>query len=280
MPTSPVKPKKSIILLLSIIIGFIIGVAIAFLRDYFDDLIKTIEDVEQATDIPVYGVIPTINHKAKENIDYEESLRVIRTNLEFLSSKTTSKLITVTSSIPSEGKTTTISELGKIISKSHKSVILVDLDMRKARVHEQFNLSNEKGMSTLLTNKHKIRDVIQHTDQTDLDIITAGPIPPNPSELIMSKQTTIIITKLLEHYDYVLVDTPPIGLVTDAMMILKISDINLFISRANFTKKELVKNLTKITKMHHLNTSGMILNDVILDKQKGYGYGYGYGYRS
>ena len=277
-PKLPIKPKRALIVIVGLILGMIIGISLAFLRNYLDDTVKTVEDIEKHTDIPLYGAVPLFDPKAKNNQPYEEALRVIRTNLEFLYESNKSKLVTITSSIPTEGKTTLTTEVAKIIAKSHKTVIVLDLDMRRARAHEKYNLSNTKGMSTFLANKHSLMEVIQQTELENLSVITAGPTPPNPSELIMTKRMTKLIEVLMEKYDYVLLDTPPIGLVTDAMMLMKISDLNIFVMRANYSKKDFIKNINRFVEEHKLNNPGMVLNGVQLTKNSGYGYGYGYGY--
>ena len=277
-PEKPIKPKRALIVIVGLILGMIIGISLAFLRNYLDDTIKTVEDIEKHTDIPLYGAVPLFDPKSNHNQPYEEALRVIRTNLEFLYESNKSKLVTITSSIPTEGKTTLTTEVAKIIAKSHKTVIVLDLDMRRARAHEKYNLSNQKGMSTFLANKHSLMEVIQQTELENLSVITAGPTPPNPSELIMTKRMTKLIEVLMEKYDYVLLDTPPIGLVTDAMMLMKISDLNIFVMRANYSKKDFIKNINRFVEEHKLNNPGMVLNGVQLTKNSGYGYGYGYGY--
>jgi len=278
LSTTPIKPKRTLIVIVGLILGMIIGISSAFLRSYLDDTIKTVEDIEKHTNIPLYGAVPMFDPKVKNNQPYEEALRVIRTNLEFLYESDKSKLVTITSSIPTEGKTTLTTEVAKIIAKTQKTVIVLDLDMRRAKVHEKYNLSNIKGMSTFLANKHTLMEVIQQTELENLSVITAGPTPPNPSELIMTKRMTEVIEVLLEKYDYVFLDTPPIGLVTDAMMLMKISDLNIFVIRANYSKKDFIKNINRFVEEHKLNNPGMVLNGVELSKNSGYGYGYGYGY--
>jgi len=277
-PDKPVKPKRALIVIVGLVLGMIFGIFLAFLRNFLDDTVKTVEDIESHTDIPLYGAVPLLDPKSKNNQPYEEALRVIRTNLEFLYESDKSKLVTITSSIPTEGKTTLATEMAKIIAKSHKKVIVLDLDMRRGRVHEKFNLSNQKGMSTFLANKHTFMEVIQQTEFENVNVITAGPVPPNPSELIMTKRMTELVEDLMKKYDYVLLDTPPIGLVTDAMMLMKISDLNIFVMRADYSKKDFIKNINRFVQEHKLNNPGMVLNGVKLSKNSGYGYGYGYGY--
>ena len=274
----PIKPKRLFIVIVGLILGIIIGIMQALLRAKLDNTVKTIEDIENTSTLPVYGVVPEFDPKDKNNSAFKEALRVVRTNIEFIQNSDKSKLVTVTSSIPMEGKTTIISEIAKIVAKTHKKAIILDLDMRRARLHEKFALENPKGMSTLLAGKDTINDVIQHSEEDNLDIITAGPTPPNPSELIMSTKMNKIIEFLLTKYDYVFLDTPPIGLVSDAMMLLKVSDLNLFILKANFSKKEFIGSIERLVEDHKLHNSGIILNQVKFDKKSGYGFGYGYGY--
>ncbi len=276
VPTGPVKPQRSIIILIGLILGLIAGVILAFLRKFLDNSIKTVEDIEKLTSIPIYGAIPNLDAK-KSLLHYEESMNVLWSNLEFSHINGKSKLVTVTSSIPGEGKTLTISRLGKIIAKNNNSVILLDLDMRKPTLHEHYKLHNITGMSTLLTHKCTLNEVIQNTDHPKLQVITSGPKPPNPTGLIMSDLLEKAIEELREQYDYILIDSPPIGIVADAMKIMHLSDITLIMTRANYSKKEFIKNIHRFTKDKNINP-GIILNDITLGKSHGYGYGYGYGY--
>ena len=276
VPFAPVKPKRSLIILVGLILGLILGIALAFLRDFLDNTIKTVEDIETFTAIPIYGAVPHLNSK-KSMAHYKEAMNVLWSNIEFSQVQSKSKLITLTSSVPSEGKTLTISQLGNIIAKNNKSVIILDLDMRKATLHEYYKLHNHIGMSTLLTQRCTLQEAIQNTENPNLKIITSGPKPPNPTGLVMSDLLEKVIEKLMEHYDYVLLDSPPIGLVADAMKIMRMSDLTLVVTRANYSKKDYIKNIDRLTSDPNIN-QGIILNDIVLGKSYGYGYGYGYGY--
>ncbi len=276
VPSAPVKPKRSLIILVGLILGLLIGIALAFLRDFLDDTIKTIEDIEKLTNIPIYGATSHLDSQ-KITPHFEEAMHVLWTNLEFLRKNGKSKLITFTSSVSGEGKTLTIYQLGNIIAKSNKSAIILDLDMRKSTLHEKFELQNTIGMSTLLSQGNTLEEVIQDTEHEHLKVITSGPKPPNPTALIMSNVLESIIYKLMEQYDYILIDSPPIGLVADAMKIMHMSDISLILLRANYSKKDFIKNINRLTKDGNINP-GIILNDIALGKSYGYGYGYGYGY--
>ncbi len=272
----PIKPEPTFIITLAFLFGLIIAIAQAIFRAYLDNTIKSVEDIEKLTTIPIYGSIPLL--RSKKNLQpYYEALRVTRTNLEFSQNTGKSKLITVTSFVSGEGKTTTITELGKIIAKGNKKVIILDMDMRRPTVHEKFNFSNKIGMSTLLAGKNSLEEVIQETGDANLNVITSGIIPPNPSELMMSDKLTEVSKELMSQYDYVLLDSPPIGMVTDAMIIMRLSNLNLFVLKANNSKKEFINNINRVVDDHDLN-AGIILNGITFDKTLGYGYDYGYGY--
>ncbi|WP_457595329.1 polysaccharide biosynthesis tyrosine autokinase, partial [Hydrogenimonas sp.] len=281
VPGSPISPKRKRILLIGLMLGLAFGILQAIVRKMMDNTIKSIEEVEKLTSLPVYGVIPFLSSKKMKSA-YLESLRVIRTNLEFLANGGRSKLVTITSSIPQEGKTTTTYELAKIIAKGEKKVIVLDLDMRRSKLHELFKLPNKEGVSTLLAGKVSLKDVIQHTQEENLHVITSGPTPPNPSELLMSDAFKRLVKTLMSEYDYVLLDSPPIGLVTDAMIVMRMSDISLILLRAEYSKRDFLKSINHFVEEHELK-AGIILNGVKASSRSaayGFGYGYNYGYKN
>ena len=190
------------------------------------------------------------------------------------------RIISVTSSVSGEGKTTIVAKLGEIISQTNKKVIVLDLDLRKASVHKEFNLPNNVGMSNYLTGQNSLEEVIKKSENEFVDIITTGPLPPNPSELILTEKMKNLLEELKKSYDYVIIDTPPVGLVTNALILMNYSDITFTIVRASYTRKEFIKNLDRLAKEHSHNHVGMILNGVEIGDKYGYGYGvsYGYGY--
>ena len=279
IPKKPSKPVTQLIIAVGFLIGLIVSVIIALFRHSMDDTIKSSHDIEKLTHLPLYGAIPFLSGR-KNLSTFHEALRVVRTNLEFLQNTGKSKLITITSTIPKEGKTTISTELAKIIAKSGKRVIIVDLDMRQSKVHKMYNLPNKEGLSTLLAGKNTLKEVIQKTSEDNLYVITSGPKPPDPSELLMSEEFRKLVERLLNEYDYVLLDSPPIGLVTDAMIAMRMSDINLVVVRAEYSKKDFIKNINRFVKEHEIKV-GIVLNGLKVHASKGaYGYGYGvsYGY--
>ncbi len=269
---SPISPNRKMIISIGLLLGILLALALSFLRDFIDNTIKKIEDIEKRTDIPIYGGLPLYDKNGSKN-HYEEAIRVLWNNIEFSNIESESKIITFTSSISGEGKTLTTSELGNIIAQGDKSVIILDLDMRKSDQHTNYNLSNTKGMSTLLTHKYTLQEVIQKTSCENLHIITGGPTPPNPTELIMSKLLEDIIAKLKKKYDYILIDSPPIGLVADATKLMYLSDLTLIVFKAHISKKDFIKNIMRLTQDPKIH-KGIILNALVQEDNYGYGYGY------
>ena len=205
--------------------------------------------------------------------------------MQFIANETEAKIIAITSTISGEGKTFICVNLAGIIAYSGKKVIVLDLDMRRPRIHSAFGMDNSKGMSTLLIGKYKVEEVIQKTDSDNLDIITAGPIPPNPSELVISKAMDDVLTNLKKLYDIIIIDNPPVGLVTDGIAMLQKADYPIYIMRVDYSKREFIYFVDKLYYENQFHKLSIILNGVDFQRQKyGYSYykygyyGYGYGY--
>jgi len=283
-PEEPIKPKRMLIVLVGLILGLILGIAIAFLRNFLDDTIKTEEDITNAIDLPVLGLIPhikdvgdTLKVLASPKSIVAEAFRSLRTNLQFMKSRGKAHIIAVTSTIGSEGKTTISTNLAAIMSIANKKTVVLNLDMRKPTLHERFNLPNQQGMSTLLSGSTALGNVIQNTEYENLDVITSGPVPPNPSELIQNDLMEKVLEKLGEVYDVIILDTPPIGLVTDARTLMNLADTSIYVLRAGYSKKVFINHIKSVLKLREIHGLSILLNDVNTDKG-GYGYGYGYGY--
>ncbi|OYZ48529.1 MAG: capsular biosynthesis protein [Sulfurovum sp. 24-42-9] len=286
LPVGPIKPKRQLIVLVGLILGLVLGIALAFLRAFLDDRIKEEEDVTKHTHVPILGNIPHIKESNEKvfvssspKSAIAESFRNLRTNLQFMAKGTQGHVIAVTSTVGGEGKTTVCINLGAIMSMSEKKTVILNLDMRKPTLHQRFGLTNEHGMSTLLAGRTKLADAIQHTEYANLDVISSGPVPPNPSELIQSELMEKILEKLREVYDVVILDTPPVGLVTDARTLMHFADTSIYVVRAGYSKKVFLKNVEKISTFKDISGLGILLNDAKMHKNNyGYGYGYGYGY--
>jgi len=294
----PVSPKKSVTLIIALLIAAATCIIILIVIYMFYNNITSVYEIEKLTESPItiLGIIPKytkeipasqiiVNHNPKSIL--AESFRSIRTNLQFIANETEAKVISITSTISGEGKTFVCVNLGGIIAYSGKRVIVLDLDMRRPRIHTAFGLDNSKGMSTLLIGKYKVEEVIQKTENDNLDIITAGPIPPNPSELVISKAMDDVLTNLKTLYDIIIVDNPPVGLVTDGIAMLQRSDYPIYLMRVDYSKREFIYFIDKLYYENQFHKLSIILNGVDFKRQKyGYSYykygyyGYGYGYTS
>lgn len=203
-----------------------------------------------------------------------EEYRILRTNIEFSLVDKEKKVIMITSSMPSEGKSTTASNLAATLQQLGKKVVVVDCDQRKPVVHKKFSLSNSQGLSDYLVKNEDIKSVIQNTSIEGLDILTAGTIPPNPSELLSSKKMEHCISKLEEIYDYVILDTPPMGLVTDAQILSKYVDGVLLVVASNQVERNTIVKTKKILEEIEANVIGVVLNKVKINTKDEYYYAY------
>ena len=282
----PIKPKRILIILLGTIFGLVLSTLLAFLRNSKYSYIKSKHDIEEQTLLPIYGTIPYQKQK-KNSIEvnkvakspFTEAFRTLRTNLQ-LTSKGQKKgtLILITSTIASEGKSTISSNLSTILEMAQYKTLLINLDLRKPSIHKFFDLPNDRGISTFLNGKCTLEEIIYKTEFANLDIIPSGPIASNPSELVLSKQLPIIFEKLKEQYEYIIVDTAPIGIVSDTKTLMQYSDLNLIIIREDYAKKAFLKTLELIIDKHEFQNVGLILN-ASKEKSGEYGYGYSYEYQ-
>ena len=294
-PATPIAPRRNMVLFTFLLIGFFVSFVIVTIRYLLHNNISSLNEIVRHSNGRMHnlGIIP----KYKESVPVSmllvdrnprslmaESFRSVRTNLQFLNADRTSTVLAITSTISGEGKTFVALNLAGVIAFSEKRVIVCDLDMRKPKIHKGFNADNQKGMSTLLIGKHNISECVQKSSLPNLDFITAGPIPPNPSELIISARMDQLIEELRGMYDYIIFDTPPVGLVTDGVSLLKKVDIPLYVFRADYSQKQFVQVADKLIN-EHLISLNVILNGVDMDRNRysyrySYGYGYGYGYGS
>jgi len=274
VPSSPVRPKRVWILFAGLLIGMIVGVLQALLRHYFDNTLKKSEDIEKISSATLYGTLPQIRSK-KSLPAYSEAVRSLWINLAFLGNDDSTKVISVTSTISGEGKTFTIYHLSQMIAKSSEHrVVVIDMDMRRATLHEKFGIENSAaGSSTLLAGHCTIDEAVRQTEYENLDIITSGPKAPNQTRLIMSAAFEAMLEELSKRYHYILIDTPPIGIVSDAMKIMRHSDMVLYLLKAEYSKREFLKKVDQLNLRENLNV-GLVFNGV--DYERSY-YHYGYG---
>jgi len=264
--------RLPLIMALSTLLALFTILLHSLLRSKFDVRVKTPEDITNQTDIPLYGIIPFAENKDTYNRAYvledatstaSEAFRAVRTNLDYIVSPSGSKVVLVTSNIPNEGKTVVAANLASVIGMSEKRVIILSLDLRRPEMHHKFGLSNKVGMSDVLAGKVSLKEAIwEHEIYANLNIITSGRIPPNPAELLASNKMKSVIEALKKEYDYIILDTPPINYVADAITLFKLADINLFVVKSDFTEEKHIHELNKMTKKLGLENVGIILNSV------------------
>lgn len=283
----PLKPKKRLNILLAVIVGLFGGIGLAFFFEYLDDTVKNIEDIERVVDWPFLGDVPKINNKSRMSESERdlfvqlnpkdpasEAYRAIRTSLMFSSTEEKPlHSIIITSPGPKEGKTLTLCNLGIAIAQSHKKVLLVDADMRKPRLHEVFKGKNDAGLSSFLSGQEELKDVIQNTELENLSYIAGGPHSPNPSELLTSHKTKGFLDTVKAKYDVILIDTPPIAVVTDALILSKITDGTIVVLESGKTGRRILSRVNRMFNDAQARIAGIILNKVS-PSRGGYHYYY------
>ena len=292
IPTVPISPNKRIFIGLGLALGLMFSLILLLIKYILKNTISSVDEIirQSFADIIVLGIVPRYKHyipvsqlvvnKNPKSI-IAESFRSIRSNMQFIDGLDGKKLLAVTSTVSGEGKTFCAINIAGIIAYSGKKVVILDLDMRKPKIHLGFGVENNIGMSTLLIKSNKIEDCIHHSELENLDFITSGPIPPNPSELIIGGELDNIIKYLQIDYDFVIIDNPPIGLVSDAMELLKKADYPIYVFKNEYSKKHFVNNVDRLMLDNGINKLSVILNAVehgISGYGGGYGYGYGGGY--
>ena len=281
----PLSPKKRLNYIIALLLGLAIPVLVISLRDFFNDSIRSKSDLTKSTNIPILGVIGN-SDQSNNLIVLEnpksiiaESFRALRTNIQYLAPDKSSKVITVTSSVGSEGKSFCSSNLSIILATAGYKTLLLGADLRKPKTQLNFNIDNMKGLSSYLINKSNLSETINSTEIENLNIITSGPVPPNPAELLNSDKMKNLISELKKDYDYIIIDTPPAGLVTDSAITMKLSDINLYVVRHKYTKKNMLNVINDLYDNKQIKNINIIINDYHLSLDSyGYGYGYSYGY--
>jgi len=275
----PVKPKLKLVLLVCGLFGLILPTIYILMLDFIQNKITSREEIEKLTKIPVLGIVGhmsesggrlVVHHKPKSSI--AEAFRSIRTNLIFFGMSEKNNVILITSSVGGEGKSFTAINLASVLALQNNRVIIVALDLRKSQLNIDFGLENRKGVSTYLSGQSSLEEIVHTTMVHHLDFISSGPVPPNPAELISKPECARLIAELKQHYDYVIIDTPPIGIVADALLLMKHSDINIFILRQNYSRKENLRVLNEYQRKDVLRNISILFNDA--GKSHTYGYGY------
>ncbi len=281
---SPIFPKKNTTYLVSLLMGLLLPFVVIYTNDLLDTKIKSRLDLDEKTNIPFIGDVPTSETpseiiKSESRNSSAEALRIIRTNLEFMLSKVpegVAKTIFLTSTFPKEGKTFVSANLAATFALSGKKVLLVGMDIRNPRLDEYLTLP-DRGVTNYLSSKDLVLEdlIVKYDGYEDFHVLPAGVIPPNPAELLMNKKVDVLFKYIKTQYDYIIVDTAPVSLVADTLLIANNADCFIYVARANFLEKRMLNIPNTLFKEQKLPNMCMLLNDT--DSTKGYGYGYGYG---
>ena len=283
--------------------GVILALLIAVLRNIFFERIENVRQLEEVTNLSVVGGIPFLKEiispiivDKQPRAQVTECFRVLRSNLEFMGDPDSkSRVIMISSYFPGEGKTFCSTNLSVILARSEKKVLIVDFDLHKPRVHKALEIENEFGISNYLVDKKNIDEIIHKDVLPNLDVITSGLIPPNPSELLLRKKMNIFVEHIRSEYEVIIFDTPPFGILNDAVVLAAHADTFLAVVNSKFARKRGIKNVEKVLATRPDVSHGLVLNAIKLSRfnyyyskyaykyshryaySMGYSYGYGYG---
>lgn len=263
------------------LLGLVIPLLVFILFEIINNKVQSKEDIDKASSIPFIGGVGhnatgnnlTVSDRPKSGV--AESFRALRSNLNFFTGNKTKQVFMVSSSISGEGKTFTTINLATVFALSGKRTLIVGADMRRPKIFEDFKRKNAVGLSTFLSGINDFQEVIQDTEIPNLFLISGGPVPPNPSELLLTIRFELFVKNALEQFEYVIIDTPPLALVTDAFVISKFVDHTVFVLRQNYSPKEFVRSIDEYYRTGKLKNMSILLNDIY---KSGLGYGYGQGY--
>jgi capsular exopolysaccharide synthesis family protein len=287
-----IKPKEKINLIIALFLGLIIPMVVIALIDYFNDKIIDKKDIERKTKVPIIGYIghsegmsetPVVE---KPGSSLAESFRSVRTAMRYFIKDNEVAVIAVSSTVSSEGKTFISINLAAITAMLGKKVLLIGLDLRKPRINKVFEFDDSEGMSTYLSGNCNYEEIIRETRINNLYYVPSGPIPPNPAELIETEQMKNFIQRAKKEFDYIIIDTPPVAIVTDMLLLAPLVDVNLFIVRQRYTSRSTLDLIDQLNSQGKLKNIAIIINDISLSGYYGYGmrygyargYGYSYGY--
>ena len=287
-----IAPKARRNYIIALMLGILVPLVILILLETLNTKITGRQDIEQRTAVPIVGSVGhftgpgmvAVHEKPRSAV--AESFRGLRTNLQFLLRDPKQKVIVVTSTITGEGKTFTSVNLAAVFALAGKKTLLVGLDMRKPKIYKFFGLENATGISNYLIGQAAFDQVIQRTGVENLYLASSGPIPPNPAELIGTEAMKTFLETAREQFDIVVIDTPPFGLVTDSLIVGRLSDILLVVVRQMFSPRAVLDAIEDLYQRHEMPSTGLIINDIRASgyyyrygyRYYSYGYGYGYGY--
>lgn len=281
--SKPVAPNIPVVLLIALIAGFMLPILLLYLKNLFTTKFSTQDELQELTKSPVLGEICHNRHKESlvvkpgKTSSIVELFRLLRNNVQFLMTKKDDKVVLVTSSISGEGKSFISANLASSFALLGKKVALVGMDIRSPQLAKMLSIKDTPGVTNYLSNSDiEINEIVQQVaDVENLNVIVAGPIPPNPSELLLGERTTKLFEDLRKDFDIIIIDSAPIAMVSDTFSLAKFGDTTLFVTRANHTKRNLVKYFNDVVARKQFSNAAIVLNDSNPRLSAGYGYGYG-----
>jgi len=284
----PVSPKKPIILLLAIVLGILIPILVLYIRNLMRYHIENKDELEKISNVPILGEIAKSEQtgnvviRERSTNRFTEMFRLLRTNLLFILGDKEQKVINVLSSIGGEGKTFICINLAMSLSLLDKKVLIIGLDVRKPKLGDYIGMDNKTGITLYLSGNLNESELIRPSGiHPNLSIITAGPVPPNPGELMAKPALDTLIANCKKKFDYIIIDTAPIGMVSDSYSLNRFADVSLYVVRADYTPKKNIEDATMLFKQKKVNRMYFVLNAENFNKASyryGYGRKYGYGY--
>jgi len=309
-PTTPVAPRRTMTVLAALVLSTLFGMGLALFLEYLDDTITTTEEVENYLQLPALAAIPTIDSIPKRKLllvggkgdeadggyqssellifadprsSLSEAYRQLRTSILLSTAGHPPKSLLVTSSLPAEGKTTTATNTAISLAQTGAKVLIIDADMRRPRLHSVFNLKNDRGLSTVLSSdlsSDEVMALIHFDERTKVHVMTSGPIPPNPAELIGSKQMADLLKTLEKEFGHVVVDSPPITSFTDSVLVASLVDGVIFVVNSGKSSRQVVRRARQLLTDVRAKVLGVVLNNVNLNSQDNYYYYQSYYYRN
>lgn len=276
---SPVAPRKKLNLVVALFIAFVIPTGYILIIDFFNIRLTEIEEIEAMAGKPVLGKIFHNFRKTslvvanRPNSSVSESFRSVRTNFQFFDHSGKKQIVLLTSSSSGDGKTFCSINFASVLAHNGHKTVLLEFDLRRPKIHQEFGSSNMIGISSFLIDKAVIDDIILPTEIENLDLISAGPAAPNPAELISSERTTEFIDTLKEMYDYIIIDSAPVGIVSETYLLMKHTDVNIFVVRIDKTVRDSYRNALKGMESNGFTNFSLLINDLNIKKES-YKYGY------
>ncbi|HRH36900.1 MAG TPA: polysaccharide biosynthesis tyrosine autokinase [Flavobacteriales bacterium] len=271
-----IGPNKKLVLGGAVLAGLLIPVLFILLRDLFNDTITDVDQLKRASSLPLLATIPSTKRKRvlpeEPKSMLAEAFRAVRINLQYLNADVARQVIGFTSSTSGEGKTFCAVNLASVIALSGKRVVVVDSDLRRPSIARTLELEDGVGLSTWLIGEAGLNDIVRKSDVPGMDVITAGPIPPNPSELAESPRMKELMSQLRERYDHIIVDSSPVGLVSEFVVLMGHLDVTLYVVRERRTRRSALRLINELAKNSQVGRVDLLLNDVKSDKSEGYGY--------